>query len=76
MPFEVTNHDSVPPKVKTGLTDALRNLSVNQSIHIPADGGPPSRQRNRIGAICQYVGEYKFSVRIRQDRSFDIYRIE
>ena len=77
--FKVTTHESVPPISskgrKTGLTAALRNLELNQSLHIPADKQDPTRQRSRILAITQYVGKGLFSVRVREDRSFDVYRV-
>lgn len=77
--YEVTTHESVPAssrKESTGLSKALRSLNVNQSIHIPSDDENPVRQRNRIGAICNYVGKSMFSIRIRPDRSFDVYRVK
>ena len=77
--FKVTTHESVPPISskgrKTGMTAALRNLEVNQSLHIPADKQDPTRQRSRLLAITQYVGKGLFSIRVREDRSFDIYRV-
>jgi len=77
MSFEVTSHDVVPVgRSKNGMTAALRSLQVNQSIHVPCDGSDPSKQRVRIGAICNYVGKGCFSVRIRPDKSFDVYRVK
>jgi len=60
MSFEVTSHDVVPVgRSKNGMTAALRSLQVNQSIHVPCDGSDPSKQRVRIGAICNYVGNVR-----------------
>ena len=76
MEFEVTNHKSVPSARRTGLSAAIRSLELNQSINIPADGGSPARQRNRVNAIVQYCGgSEKYTMRMRDDKSFDVYRI-
>ena len=81
MQFEVTNYDSVPNRtsgrgVSTGMSEAIRSLEIGQSLHIPADGGPHARQRNRVGAIVSYCGGgSKYTVRMREDKSFDVYRI-
>jgi len=76
MNFEVTTHESIPqaPRNKTGLTSVFRSLKVNQSVHIPADGKPG--QRSRIACLCNQIGTGLFSIRIRDDRSFDIYRVK
>ena len=80
MSFEITTHESIPPIGKTGLTAILRKLDVLQSVHVPADGDPLRRQGARLRGICNGLRKCtittKYSVRMRPDRSFDIYRIE
>ena len=78
MSFEITTHESAPAidgRVATGLTAALRSLNLNQSVHVPVDGRAGS-QRLRIAALCNAIGAGLFSVRIRPDRSFDVYRVK
>ena len=80
MKFKVTAHKAPPPDIRTGITEALRALQVNYSMHVPFDPETePSRQRKRIDSLVQTLRRregLKYTVRKAEKGGYDIYRVE
>lgn len=78
--FKVTSHKNPPPPLRTGITEALRALQINQSIYIPFDPETePSKQRKRLDSLVQTLRTregLKYTIRKAEKGGFDIYRVE
>lgn len=84
MKYQVTTHKAPPPprERKTGLSEALRGLRVNQSLFVPVDGSDLTLNQLRL-RVCSAVTHVthntaglRFSVRKRQTEGYDVWRIE
>jgi len=84
MNYKITNNDVIPcfrsGRRASELSKVIRSLQLNQSVHVPSDGlDSASGQRRRLSSMCVYASRQtgsRYSIRIRPDRSFDVYCIE
>ncbi len=80
MKFKVTAHKAPPPDNRSGITEQLRALQVNYSLHVPADPPvDPARQRKRLDSLVQSLRQREgllYKVRKSVKGGFDIYRVE
>lgn len=81
MKFKVTAHKNPPPKAgKSGVTEALRALQVNHSLHVPrATDVDPLKHRKRLDSVVRSLRQREslfFRIRKAEKGGFDIYRVE